>query len=135
MEKYPALYLPQLQQVVSLARFGTEVCVIGRDPEASVPLLDFTCSRRQFSVVAAGGGFQIEPLSQSVPTLRNGEVLAAPAILEHNDQITCGSTIFVFLATEEGGEVRKDRPQAGEKGSPASGRGRRHRPPHYRLNF
>ena len=103
METYPALYLPQLQQLVSLSRFGNEVCVIGRDPEASVPLLDFTCSRRQFSVVAAGDGFQIESLSQNVPTLRNGAVLSAPAILEHNDQIACGRTIFVFLATEESG--------------------------------
>src|SRR5664279_3966174 len=112
MEKYPALYLPQLHQLVSLARFEKEVCVIARDPGASVPISDLTCSRRQFSVAAVGGGYQIEPLSQSVPTRRNGEALGAPAVLQHNDQITCGSTIVVFLAMEEGGSQRPplDRP-------------------------
>ena len=103
MEKYPALYLPQLQQFISLARFGNEACILGRDPQSSVQLLDLTCSRRQFSVVASGRDFQIANLSQSVPTLRNGEALSAPAVLQHNDRITCGNTIVVFLAREEAG--------------------------------
>ncbi len=103
MEKYPALYLPQLRRLVSLAKFGDEACVIGRDPDASVPISDPTVSRRQFSVVARGEGYQVEPLSQNVPTLRNGQALAAPAALQHNDQIECGTTIVVFLAMEAPG--------------------------------
>ena len=101
MEKYPALYLPQVRRFVSLAKFGTEVCTIGRDPEASVPVSDPSCSRRQFSVVAAGGGYQIEPLSKSVPTLCNGAALDAPVVLQHNDRIQCGDTMVIFLAKED----------------------------------
>jgi len=99
MEKYPALYLADSKQLVSLAKFGNDACVIGRDPEASVPIPDLTCSRRQFSVVARSGGYQIEPLSQSVPTLRNGERVDSAVTLAHNDRITCGSTTVVFLAS------------------------------------
>jgi len=99
MEKYPALFLADSKQLVSLAKFGDEVCVIGRDPEASVAIPDLTCSRRQFSVVARDGGYLIEPISQSVPTLRNGELLKSAVTLAHNDRITCGSTTVVFLAT------------------------------------
>lgn len=100
MEKYPALYLPQTKQLISLAKFGTEACVIGRDPEASVQIPDLTCSRRQFSVVAHAGQYTIEGLSQSVPTLRNGEALRSPANLQHDDQIVCGGTRVVFLTKD-----------------------------------
>jgi ABC-type multidrug transport system ATPase subunit/pSer/pThr/pTyr-binding forkhead associated (FHA) protein len=103
MEKYPALYFPQVRRFISLARFASDVCIIGRDPEASIPISDPSCSRRQFSVVAAGGGYQVEPLSKSVPTLRNGEALSAPALLQHNDRIQCGDTMVIFLAKEEDG--------------------------------
>src|SRR5947209_555618 len=100
MEKYPALYLPDLKQLVSLAKFGSEGCVVGRDPEVSVPIPDLTCSRRQFSVVARNGTYEVQPLSPGVPTLRNGVVLTSPQALSHDDRITCGTTTIVFL---EGG--------------------------------
>src|ERR1700690_434923 len=100
MEKYPALFLAESNQLVSLAKFGSDVCVIGRDPEASVQIPDLTCSRRQFSVVAGEGGYRIEPLSASVPTMRNGEPLEGPAVLAHNDKTTCGGTTMVFLVKE-----------------------------------
>ncbi len=103
MEKYPALYFPQLQQLVSLAKFGSEGCLVGRDVQAAVPLSDLTCSRRQFVVAAGAGGFELEPLSPNVPTLRNGEALAGRVALTHKDEIRAGSTVAVFLAHEESG--------------------------------
>src|SRR5439155_7326264 len=75
-------------------------CVVGRDPEVSVPIPDLTCSRRQFSVVARNGTYEVQPLSPGVPTLRNGVVLTSPQALSHDDRITCGTTTIVFL---EGG--------------------------------
>ena len=103
MEKYPALYLPQLRRLVSLAKFGPDACTVGRDPDASVPIPDQTCSRRQVSVVARGGAYWIEPLSPTVPTVRNGAVLAGPVQLQHNDQIEFGGTIMLFHAKEPSG--------------------------------
>src|SRR6266496_336196 len=102
MEKYPALYLPDLKQLVSLAEFGGEGCVVGRDPEASISIPDMTCSRRQFSVVARNGGYEVQPLSAGVPTLRNGAVLESAEALKHDDRITCGTTTVVFLERESG---------------------------------
>lgn len=103
MDQYPALYFSELKRLAPLGIFGTEPCVVGRDSDSTVPIPDLTCSRRQFLVVAKNGGYEIEPLSQSVPTLRNGAVVAAPARLNHGDRITCGSTTIVYLERDGAG--------------------------------
>ncbi len=97
MDRYPALYLPDLKLYVPLGSFGAGPCVVGRDAEASVAIPDLTCSRRQFQVIARNGGFDVEAISQGVPTLCNGARLGAPQRLAHSDQITCGTTTVIFL--------------------------------------
>ncbi|MGA2599105.1 MAG: FHA domain-containing protein [Bryobacteraceae bacterium] len=103
MAKYPALYLPDLQQLISLERFADGPCIIGRDPSASVQVPDLTCSRQQFSVLAENGKYFVEQLSQGVATLRNGTPVQGRQELQHQDEIKCGSTTIKYLERDSTG--------------------------------
>lgn len=97
MKGYPALYFPDIKRFEPLPALGDPPCVVGRATTANVVLPDQTCSRIQFAVSAIEGGYQVEPLSQNVPTRHNDSPLSGSAKLSHNDKIQCGFTTVVYL--------------------------------------
>lgn len=70
---------------------------VGRTPDADLPVLDLTCSRRQFRIVRSGNEYILEPESAKNPTSLNGQELTQPAALTHGAEIRAGNSRFRFL--------------------------------------
>lgn len=73
--------------------------LIGRSSEA-LPMSDTTVSRRHAELTPADGLWYIRDLGSQNGTWVNGVRLSERARLRPGDQIRCGSTLFVFGATE-----------------------------------
>ncbi len=71
--------------------------VIGRDPEAEVPLDDHLCSRRHCEVVRAGDAVTLRDLDSSNGTFVN-EVRITEARLKPGDVVHAGETHMTFTA-------------------------------------
>ena len=93
---YPALYDPAAKKLYSL--LGAASFVVGRSETADLVLLDVTCSREQFRVVRAEGRCHVEPMLRTSPTYHNGQPIAGPTPLTHEDRLDAGESRFVFLA-------------------------------------
>lgn len=73
--------------------------LIGRSSEA-LPMSDTTVSRRHAELTPADGLWYIRDLGSQNGTWVNGVRLSERTRLRPGDQIRCGSTLFVFGATE-----------------------------------
>jgi ABC-type multidrug transport system ATPase subunit len=78
--------------------------VAGRSQGADLPLLDVTCSRRQFHLKRQSGTWTLENLSTSAPTLHQGEAFDEPVELVHGAQIQAGHLVFRFVTKEPSGD-------------------------------
>ncbi|MFT7465455.1 MAG: ABC-type multidrug transport system ATPase subunit, partial [Pseudohongiellaceae bacterium] len=90
---YPALYRDAKNTVIPI-RSGL---VVGRGEHADYTLNSVNCSRRQFRIQHQGNSCSVEPLSQNVPTLHNGQPLQGLTPLVHGDRIEVETYRFVFL--------------------------------------
>jgi ABC-type multidrug transport system ATPase subunit/pSer/pThr/pTyr-binding forkhead associated (FHA) protein len=100
MSSDPASGGPWLCDLLCNARFAlgqVDSFLVGRHPTANLVLLDVTCSRQQFRIVRQSGRFVLEPLSASVPTRCDGQVITGPVPLRHESLIAAGASRFQFL--------------------------------------
>ncbi len=96
---YPQLFeknTSEFHSIDSAAEF-----VVGRSQNASLPIFDIQCSRRQFRIVFVDGTYQIETLSVNSPTFCNGRQVESHSTLSHGDTIKAGASHFVFLEHED----------------------------------
>ncbi len=77
----------------------TDEMVIGRDPSAEISVADQGISRKHAKVSRQAGKVTLTDLGSSNGTLINEKKLTAnqPVVLNKEDMITLGSTIFKFL--------------------------------------
>ena len=92
-----------------IARYGTQpsqeyilnqpVTMIGREPLNEIALDDSEVSRRHARITIVGGAFQIEDLGSTNGTFVNGQRVAVPTNLKHDDIIDFAETQrFRFVA-------------------------------------
>ena len=72
--------------------------VAGRHKDADLILTDLRCSRSQFQIVRRGDGFVLESLSDTCPTLCDGQPVAGATPLRHGCVIEVPGYRFEFLA-------------------------------------
>src|SRR5690242_15548824 len=77
----------------------TEVSV-GRDETNSVAIDDAAVSKRHFTIRASGDRFQLTDLDSRNGTFVNG-VLVRQRLLEDNDEIRAGASVFLFRKREK----------------------------------
>lgn len=77
-----------------------EPAVLGRASE-SIPLTDYTVSRRHAEIRPAGGGWQIVDLNSANGTYLNGTRVERPTRLKHGDQIRLGGSLMVWSGKDE----------------------------------
>lgn len=95
---YPALIQPDADLHTSLQ--DRDEMVIGRSSAADVIVTDPSVSRRQCRLTRVGETWHLAPISESVPTLHNGQPVTGPTPLTHGSVITCGqSTRLIFEQT------------------------------------
>ncbi|MGL4419230.1 MAG: FHA domain-containing protein, partial [Gemmataceae bacterium] len=83
------------------ARFAdTMVLVVGRSPEADLPVLDVACSRRQFQVRLLDGRYILESLSETSPTFCNGTRVVGPTTINDQTLIDAGTSRFRLVLTK-----------------------------------
>src|SRR5579885_2162850 len=82
-----------------LVLLGTTEVSVGRDDTNSVAIDDAAASRRHFVIRRAGERFQLMDLDSRNGTFVNG-VLVRERILEDNDEIRVGSSVFLFRKRE-----------------------------------
>jgi pSer/pThr/pTyr-binding forkhead associated (FHA) protein len=105
---------PSAKTIVRLLGTETEVELLesrtytfGRSRDASLPLRDPSCSRRQFEIHRAADGWQLVPVSQDTPTLLNGEIVSGATSLNGGDRIVAGDSAFDFLTASTQGQDQK----------------------------
>jgi ABC transport system ATP-binding/permease protein len=125
MTDFPALLDVTTYELHPLG--GAPEYTAGRNPDLDLVLRDRACSRLQFRLHAAGGGYEIEPISQNSTTYIDGAALEGRALLRHGVAILAGNCRFRYLESAEGvGSVIPDItvPQAGDatvlRGGPQS---------------
>ncbi len=91
---YPALLDMTTQATYPLR---ADSFLVGRNETADVCVTDPTCSRHQFRIVRADGGYFLEPLSPRNPTYCNGQPVAGRRPLDHEAVVQAGQTCFQFL--------------------------------------
>ena len=96
-----AAQLTSLDDRRSLALDGPGPWVLGRGDAVNFFFEDPYCSRNQVRIVRAGDGFQLEPLSQSSPTLLNDGPCAHPVALNDGDLIGFASVRIVFSSADQ----------------------------------
>jgi transcriptional regulator with GAF, ATPase, and Fis domain len=79
-----------------LVPLGEVEVSVGRDQTNAVPIDDLAASRRHCVIRAAGERFQLTDLESRNGTFVNG-VPVRQRLLEHNDQIRVGGSLFLFL--------------------------------------
>jgi ABC transport system ATP-binding/permease protein len=95
---YPALFDLTSGEMYSLA--DCDQFVAGRSQDADLPLLDVTCSRRQFQLNRQSDTWTLENFSSSAPTLHQGEAFGGSVELVHGAQIQAGHLVFRFMTKE-----------------------------------
>jgi ABC-type multidrug transport system ATPase subunit len=83
-------------EVLDLAARSSAVA--GRSKDADLVLTDPRCSRRQFRIVPREGGFALEALSPTCPTLCDGRPVEAPVLLKAGAVIEVPGYRFEFVA-------------------------------------
>lgn len=87
-------------QVISLTQ--DEEWTFGRDPDLSTIVLeDATVSREHLRIRLTTGGYLAENLSETNPTLLNGQPMATPHLLEEGDLFQVGLSRFQYTTIEE----------------------------------
>jgi transcriptional regulator with GAF, ATPase, and Fis domain len=91
-----------------LVLLGEAEVSVGRDEGNSVAIDDLAASRRHFIIRSVGERFQLRDLDSRNGTLVNG-VLVQERLLEDNDEIRVGGSVFLFKrsATEASSQVGK----------------------------
>lgn len=85
-----------------IALIEDEEWTLGRDPDlATVLLEDATVSREHLRIRLTTGGFLAENLSETNPTLLNGQPMTAPHLLEEGDLLQVGTSRFQYTTIEE----------------------------------
>ncbi|MBM3758510.1 MAG: FHA domain-containing protein, partial [Acidobacteria bacterium] len=95
---YPALLDVASGESHSLAATGK--LLAGRSQDADLPLLDVSCSRRQFQIVRDGDRWVLENLSPRAPTLHQGQPVVAAIELAHGAVIQAGLLHFRFVLSD-----------------------------------
>ena len=95
---YPALLDASSGELHSLAE--TEEFLAGRSQDADLPLLDVSCSRRQFQIIRKQNRWFLENLSMHAPTQHQGQPLVEPIELVHGAAIQAGLLRFRFVTSE-----------------------------------
>ena len=106
--EFPSLFDTQSGQ---RAHIGKSRFVVGRSADADVLLVDPSCSRLHFAIVAIGECFSLEPLSETAPTLLNLKQINSPQLLSHGDSISAGDSVFRFLMHPDAGICADDKSQ------------------------
>jgi Nif-specific regulatory protein len=99
-----------------LVLLGEAEVSVGRDEGNSVAIDDVAASRRHFIIRLVGKHFQLRDLDSRNGTLVNG-VLVQERLLEDNDEIRVGGSVFLFKrsateATSPGGKPGEPQPAA-----------------------
>jgi transcriptional regulator with GAF, ATPase, and Fis domain len=89
-----------------LVPLGEAEVSLGRDQANAVALDDLAASRQHCVIRPSGQGFQLTDLNSRNGTFVNG-VPVRQRLLEHNDQVRVGSSVFVFLRPQAE-EVARD---------------------------
>jgi two-component system, NtrC family, response regulator HydG len=82
-----------------LVPLGEAEVSIGRDGANSIPIDDLSASRRHCVIRPAGEGFQLTDLQSRNGTFVNGNPVRE-CLLEDNDEIRLGSSVFLFRLTD-----------------------------------
>src|SRR5579883_3193588 len=90
-----------------LVLLGTTEVSVGRDDTNSVAIDDAAASRRHFVIRRAGERFQLMDLDSRNGTFVNG-VLVRERILEDNDEIRVGSSLFRKRENAEAAATARD---------------------------
>jgi ABC transport system ATP-binding/permease protein len=96
---YPQLYEKNASEFHPLDFPGE--FIVGRSQNASLPIFDIECSRRQFKILFIDGNYQVEAISVNSPTYCNGRQVESTTRLSHGSTIKAGSSFFVFLEHED----------------------------------
>jgi type III secretion system YscD/HrpQ family protein len=87
-------------QIISLTE--DEEWTFGRDPDLSTIVLeDATVSREHLRIRLTTGGYLAENLSETNPTLLNGQPMATPHLLEEGDLFQVGLSRFQYTTIKE----------------------------------
>ena len=97
---YPALYEFGTKEMHSLG--AAKSFLVGRSQDANLPLLDMSCSRRQFQIVQNQGQYQLESLSTQSPTFVDDQRITTSVLLQHGGRIRTGASEFWFFEREDG---------------------------------
>ena len=100
MIDFPALLDVTTNELHPLA--GAVEYTAGRNPNLDLVLRDRACSRLQFRLHAAAGGYEIEPISRNSATYIDGKALEGRAPLRHGVAILAGNCRFRYLESVEG---------------------------------
>ena len=84
-----------------LVLLGTAEVSVGRDDANSVAIDDVAASRHHFVIRPSGGRFQLMDLQSRNGTFVNG-VLVTERVLEDNDEIRVGGSVFLFRKRGQG---------------------------------
>src|SRR5579862_958355 len=84
-----------------LVPLGEAEVSVGRDQANAVPIDDLAASRRHCVIRLSGERFQLTDLESRNGTFING-VPVRQRLLEHNDQIRVGGSVFLFLRSVPG---------------------------------
>src|SRR5690242_10817800 len=79
-----------------LVPLGEAEVSVGRDQANAVPIDDLAASRHHCVIRLSGERFQLTDLESRNGTFVNG-VPVRQRVLEHNDQIRVGGSVFLFL--------------------------------------
>jgi len=93
--QYPVLLDDARQEATSLA--GKSPFVVGRSADADLPVVDLSCSRRQFRLLHEHGNWFVEAVSDSNPTFLDNQRIVARSALTHGAVIGVGNSRFRFL--------------------------------------
>lgn len=94
----PALFEIATGRLHSLISF--EQFVVGRSPDADLPVTNSACSRQQFRLLRQQDQWLIENLSKHNSTVHNGAPVVAPIVLAHGDVIQVDALQFEFRTAE-----------------------------------
>ena len=102
--------IPSLELILRSSGFSgrieikTSKAVIGRDPGSDVQIDDSAISSQHAMLTYHNNQWWVEDLSSTNGTFLNGDRLKQPAMLIHEDKISCGnSELEVHIPQQSGG--------------------------------
>ena len=104
MTPYPLLTSDLLEEPLQLPR-GGKGFLVGRSKDSDLVLTERSCSREQLRISERAGGFVLEALSKTVPTLVNGQGVQGECLLQHGARIEFATFVLSFLEHPDSAEL------------------------------